>query len=190
MLNIIKVQIIIISIMVCTSCVSSMMSVSQVVYDRHEIQQDVIDHQLQVKANHALFDHYPHLKRENISITAYNKDLIVIGQVQYKSDKLLVDKTLNKLPDIRRLFNELTIGKKVSFVQSIKDSWITSKIRARMVTANDIKPSDFKIITENSVVYILGDVKKEQAKIVVSFAQQTSGVTKVVRVLKYYQYVL
>lgn len=166
-----------------------MVSVGQLVYERRAIQADITNHQLQLKANHALFDHYHHLKLANISITAYNKDLVVTGQVPKVEDKQLVSKILQKIKGARRVFNELTIGANVGLAQSMKDSWITSKIRARMIAANDINPRAFKIITEMGVVYILGDVKKAQARIVVDIARNTTGVKKVIRILKYYQFV-
>ena len=174
-----------------SGCVSSFMSVGQVVYDRHNIQYELSNHQLQVKANHALFDTYPHLRKiANVTVTVYNHDLIVTGQVPSKTDKKLVTKLLNDLKGSRSLFNELTIGSNRTLMQALKDSWITSQIRTRMIAANDIDPSAFKILTENGVVYVLGDVKKAQAEIVVDFARETAGVTKVIRVMKYYQYVV
>lgn len=172
-----------------SGCVSSLLSTAQLAYDRHNIHQQVSNQQLAVRANHALFDKYPALKRQNISIVAYNKDLIVLGQVSNKQQKQLVSDTLQTLKGARRFFNELTIGSHTSFSQSLADSWITSKIRATMIATNDLDPSPFKIITEKGVVYVLGDVKKTQANIVVDIARKTDGVQKVVRVLRYYKYV-
>ena len=174
--------------LLCSSCVSSFFSGAQLVYDRHSIQKGIDNHQIQVKANHQLFDRYPHLKRANISVVTYNKDLIVLGQVPTQADKNLVSRTLQSVQGHRRFFNELVVGNNASLAQSIKDSWLTAKLRTKMVAENGIDPSQFKIISENSVIYILGDVKKPQANIVVQLAQNISGVSKVVRILRYYNY--
>lgn len=172
-----------------SGCLSSMLTGAQLVYDRHQLQQQITAHQLHVKANHAVFSHYPHLKRTNVSITVFNGDLLVVGQVPTQHDKVIVQQALERISGYRRLFNELTVGKHVGLSQSLKDSWITSKIRAKMVAENGLDPSQFKIITENNIVYILGDVKKQQAKIVIHLARTTSGVKKVVRAMKYFRYV-
>lgn len=164
------------------------MSGAQLVYDRHSIQKSIDNHQLQVKANHRLFDAYPHLKRANISIVVYNKDLIIIGQVPSVADKDLVSSRLKSLKGIRRFFNELTVGSNISIAQSVKDSWLTTKMRTKMVAENGVDPSPFKIITENGVIYILGDVKKSQAEKVIQLAQNVSGAHKIIRILQYYTY--
>lgn len=174
--------------LLCSSCVSSVFSGAQLVYDRYSIQQGIDNHQIQVKANHRLFDRYPHLKRANISVITYNKDLIIIGQVPTQADKVLVNNTLKSLKGMRRFFNELVVSQNSSMAQSIKDSWLTTKLRTKMVAENGIDPSKFKVISENSVVYIMGDVKKSQANKVVQLAQNLSGVSKVIRILRYYHY--
>ena len=119
---------------------------------------------------------------------AYNKDLIAIGQVPTKTDKALVSQALKSITGARRFFNELTVSQNTSLKQAIKDSWLTGKLRAKMVAENGIDPSQFKIISENNIVYILGDVRKPQAERVIHLAQNLSGVTKIIRILRYYQY--
>jgi len=184
----VKFAIIILFSISISSCLSSIFSGAQIVYDRNSIQRSIKNHQLQVKANHALFDRWPHLKQANISVIAYNNDLILIGQVPTKKDFIQVTQILKSVKGSRRVFNELTIGKNSSIGQSIKDTWLTSKIRARMVAENGLDPSQFKIVTEKNVVYILGDVKEDQANKVVELVQTTAGVTKIIRVLRYYKY--
>ena len=137
-----------------------------------------------------MFDKYPSLRLANISVVTNNNDVIVIGQVPNQSYKALVSKNLKNIKGARRVFNELTIGANNSIINSISDSWLTSKIRASMVLENGLDPSQFKIITEKGVVYILGDVKKSQAKKVIQIVSRTSGVKKVVKILRYYNYIV
>ncbi len=177
-------------ICVClTSCITNLFSGAQLVYERQAIRDEINNHQIYVKANHALFDKHRSLKQANISVVAYNYDIIVIGQVANKKDKDLVSSILKKVKGGRRVFNELTIGENTSISKSISDSWLTSKIRSQMVAENGLDPSQFKIISEKGVVYILGDVKKEQAQKVVAIVRRTSGVKKVIKILRYYNYI-
>ena len=67
-----------------------------------------------------------------------------------------------------------------------RDSWITAKIRSQIMTDSEINPRTFKIVTADQVVYLMGDVVSEQADWVISIAKKTSGVLRVVKLLKYY----
>jgi osmotically-inducible protein OsmY len=65
------------------------------------------------------------------------------------------------------------------------DSVITSKVKARFVDARKFSPVHVKVVTENSVVYLMGLVKKQEAADATEVARTTGGVTKVVRVFEY-----
>jgi osmotically-inducible protein OsmY len=172
------------------SCSSPLMTGAQVFYDRQSLHEDISNHQLQVKANHALFDHYPRLRRENnVSIISFNKVILAVGQVKTAEDKELVTRTLSSLKGAVKVYNELTVGANISFVQQLKDSVITGKMRARLLVENGIDPKNFKVVTENGVMYILGDVKKPAANTVVQLAKNISGVQKVVKVFRFYKYI-
>lgn len=172
---------------VCTSCSNPLVSAAQLVYDRQSIKESIDNHQIQVKANHTLFEHYPHLRKANVSLVTFNKDLIAFGQVPTSQDKDIVTKTLEHLQGPRRFFNELSVGPNASVLQNLKDSWLTAKLRAKMVAENGVDPSLFKIVCEKNVVYILGDVKKAQAHKVIGLAKQLSGADKIVKIMRYYE---
>jgi osmotically-inducible protein OsmY len=183
-----KISFLILISCLLTSCITSLFSGAQLVYERQAISKEINNHQIYIKANHALFDHYRSLRQANISVVAYNYDLVVVGQVARSDDKKLVSKILKKIKGVRRVFNELTIGENTSISKAISDSWLTSKIRAKMVAENGLDPSQFKIISEKGAVYILGDVKKDQAQKVIEIVRRTSGVKKVIKILRYYNY--
>lgn len=172
----------------CASCSNPLISAAQLVYDRQSIKERIDNHQIQVKANHTLFERYPHLRKANISLVTFNRDLIAFGQVPTNQDKDIVTKTLKPLKGPRRFFNELTVGPNASVLQNIKDSWLTTKLRTKMIAENGVDPSLFKIVCEKNVVYILGDVKKAQAHKVIGLAKQLSGADKIVKIIRYYEF--
>jgi osmotically-inducible protein OsmY len=65
------------------------------------------------------------------------------------------------------------------------DSIITSKVKGRFLDANKFNSIHVKVVTENSVVYLMGLVKKQEAADATEIARTTSGVQKVVRVFEY-----
>ena len=65
------------------------------------------------------------------------------------------------------------------------DSFVTSKIKARFVDAQRFNAIHVKVVTENSVAYLMGLVKRQEAKNAVEVARTTQGVKTVVTVLEY-----
>lgn len=86
---------------------------------------------------------------------------------------------------MRGVFNQLTIGPKISSGRVIKDSWVTSQAKSKLLVTKGIKSNDIKVVTENGVVYLMGDVTKQEAKLVVDTVRYLDGVKKVVVLFQY-----
>jgi osmotically-inducible protein OsmY len=65
------------------------------------------------------------------------------------------------------------------------DSYVTSKVKARFVDANKFNPLHVKVVTENSTVFLLGLVKRTEAKDAIDVTRTTEGVRKVITVFEY-----
>ena len=83
------------------------------------------------------------------------------------------------------VYNELTVGQKISIGQISKDSWITTQVKSKMLVDNRVKSTDVKVITENGQVFLLGSLTHSQADAAADIASRISGVQKVVKVFKY-----
>ncbi len=83
--------------------------------------------------------------------------------------------------------NELAIAGPSSFGGRSNDSYITSKVKARMVDSKKFSANHVKTVTENGVVYLMGLVKHQEALDAVEVARTTSGVKKVVT--GYFEYI-
>ena len=172
-----------------SACIGPVLTGLELYYERLELKKKLDDNQLVSKGNKILQKNREQLKDARIVITAFNQDLILLGQVPNNRIKAFVLAQLAPVTrDSRRLFDELTIGQKVSLSTILSDSRITSQLRFKMLINNHINQKAFKIVTENRVVYIIGDVKEAQARIVVDLARQLPGVRKVTRILQYYHY--
>jgi osmotically-inducible protein OsmY len=161
---------------------------AEMYYERFELKQTLADNQLVSKGNKILQRNRAALANSHVVLTAFNRDLIILGQVPNSTLKAFVVRLMTPLEGKRRLFDELTIERPTSAMQRLQDGWLTAKIRSKMLVNNEVSQKEFKVVTENAVVYVIGDVMPQQAKIVVSLARQTRGVKKVVRVFRYYQY--
>lgn len=156
------------------------------VYDRHNVYKKVSDYQLGADAHRALYRDEVFKRADcSIDVAVFNGDLLVAGHVGSDVLRQQVQDRLSRLTGIRRFFNQLAVGQPQEGL--VEDSWITAKIRSQMVADADIDQHQFKIITSDRIVYILGDVMSEQAVRVIAIARQTEGVRRVVKLLKVYQ---
>jgi osmotically-inducible protein OsmY len=62
---------------------------------------------------------------------------------------------------------------------------LTGKVKARFVDAQKFNPVHVKVVTEASVVYLLGLVKRKEADDATEIARTTGGVQKVVKLFEY-----
>ena len=64
-------------------------------------------------------------------------------------------------------------------------STLTSKAKARLIATKDLDSSQIKIVTEDSTIYLLGLVKKNEADIATEAVRQVGGVRRVVKLFEY-----
>jgi len=87
--------------------------------------------------------------------------------------------------NVRGVTNELALGAPTSLTARANDSYVTSKVKARFVDANRFNPIHVKVVTENKVVYLIGLVRRQEAKDAIEVTRNTEGVQKVVTVFEY-----
>ncbi|MDZ4211464.1 MAG: BON domain-containing protein [Methylotenera sp.] len=121
----------------------------------------------------------------HVNVTSYNRNVLLTGEVPDDAKKALAESLLGEIPNIRQVTNEITVEPKTSLSTRSNDTYITSKIKTMFVTENRFPANYVKIVTENSVVYLMGLVTKEEAEAAVDIARNTSGVIKVVKVFEY-----
>jgi BON domain len=64
------------------------------------------------------------------------------------------------------------------------DSYLTSKVKARLVDAKEVSAFNIKVVTENGTTYLLGIVTEREAAVAATVASRTEGVRKVVKVFE------
>lgn len=124
-------------------------------------------------------------KDAHINVTSYNRMVLLTGEVPTAAAKADAERIARAVENVRSVFNELQIAGNTAMQARTNDSVITSKVKARFVDARKFSPVHVKVVTENSVVYLMGLVKKQEAADATEVARTTGGVTKVVRVFEY-----
>ena len=121
----------------------------------------------------------------HINVTSYNYSLLLTGEVPTAQAKADAEKAASDVPKVRTVVNELQIAGTSSAASRSNDAYITSKVKSSFLGNGKFKPTDIKVVTEASVVYLLGLVTHEEADAATEVARGTGGVQKVVRVFEY-----
>ncbi len=125
------------------------------------------------------------LRDANIGIVSVNGIVLLAGQVPSPQLKQLAAQTVADVRYVRKVHNELTVGQANDFGGRTNDSWITTRIKSRMLFSSSVDPAEVKVVTESGVVYLLGLVNQQSADKAVNMARNTNGVQKVVRIFEY-----
>jgi len=125
--------------------------------------------------------------KEGVHINAFsfNRMLLLTGEVPDAAAREEAERIARGIENVRGVYNELTVSGVSSFTVRSNDSLITSKVKTRFLDSKKFNGIHVKVVTENSVVYLMGLVKREEANDATEIARTTSGVQKVVRVFEF-----
>jgi osmotically-inducible protein OsmY len=122
--------------------------------------------------------------RARVSVTSYNRQVLLTGEVLNEQDKLLVEQVVARVENVTAVVNELGIINSPTLVQRSSDVLITGQVKAMLVDAKDLYASAFKVVTERGTVYLMGRVTQREADRATEIARGGRGVQKVVRILE------
>lgn len=155
-----------------------------VVYDKRDIKTIVQDRDsAQAAAN--LISASPDLKTgTHISVATFDHIMLLVGQTETDAQRTTAYQIASQIKYISRVYNEITVQKPISMWQRSKDSWITTKIKTEMLTKPGLHSTQIKVVTENSVVYLMGMLTPKQTELATDVARRVDGVREVVKVFE------
>jgi osmotically-inducible protein OsmY len=125
------------------------------------------------------------LRDANLVIVSFNGIVLLAGQVPDSHLRQVAEQTVTNVRYVRKVHNELTVGPPNELAARSNDSWITTRIKSRMLFSSVVDPARVKVVTEDKVVYLLGLVDQKTGDAAVDMARNTNGVAKVVRIFEY-----
>jgi len=153
--------------------------------DRRSSGTIVDDQGIESKASFELNSDKELRANSHLSVISYNKVVLVIGQV---ANQRLHDRAISKirqLPNVKKVHDEISIGTATSLKTRSNDAWITTRVKTAMIRDTNLNALRIKVITENSLTYLMGMVSRAEANVAVKVAQQIKGVRGVVKVFEY-----
>lgn len=156
-----------------------------IIYDKRSFKTMQQDNHASRLANYWVANDSELKGRSHISINVFDNIALVVGQAQTDELRQRAEQLVKKVPDIKRVYNGITVAGAASQLQRVNDSWITSKVRTALLAKGGLNSNDIKVVTEAGVVYLMGRISRDQADLAADAARQISGVTKVVKVFEY-----
>ncbi len=142
------------------------------------------DQEIELRAMARLEEAFPQ-KTDRISATSYNRQVLLTGQVPDDATRNSASTVVKEIPDVRTVFNELTISGVTSLTSEANDVAITSKVKARLLHDERVPGTKVKVVTEAGAVYLMGLLTQAEANVAMEIARTTTGVTKVVTLFEY-----
>jgi osmotically-inducible protein OsmY len=122
--------------------------------------------------------------RAHISITSYNRQVLLTGEVPNDAAKQQAEQVVSRVENVKTIVNELVVSGNATLVQRSSDVLITGKVKASLVDAKDLYAGAFKVVTERGTVFLMGRVTQQEADRATAIARQIDGVQRVVRIFE------
>lgn len=127
----------------------------------------------------------PELEDAHINIICFNGVVLLTGEVPSKDLRQVASETVRSIKQVRQVHNELMVQSNSTFFSRANDNWLATRVRGKLIVNRGTDAERIKVVVENRVVYLMGLLTREEAKIASEVAASVSGVEKVVRVFEY-----
>jgi len=154
-----------------------------IIDDRRTSGSYIEDEGIELKAFHRLGEKFN--MDAHFNVNSFNRQVLLTGEVADQAAKDAAEKIVRGVTNVKKVFNELTIGGMSSLAERSNDTYITSKVKMRFVEADKFSVTYVKVVTEGGVVYLMGMVTPREADAAVAIARTTAGVRKVVKLFGY-----
>lgn len=181
----IKIFLIVFVVCILQGCIDAAVTGAQIAYNHDHLQKSFSDQSITTQAYRMVNKDKAKFDDSNIAITTFHKNLLITGQIPSRDKKNQVSELMENIPDVNKFYNLTEVTTPSTPLTRISDSWITGKIKAKLIAMNDIDPSQIKVVTENGTVFLMGMVLTDQAAIAVDIARTTTGVQNVVKLFTY-----
>ena len=154
-------------------------------HDRRTVGAFVDDQAIEVKVRNAIHADETLRQEAHINVTSMNGIVLLSGEAPSAESRDQALARARTVAGIRQIANEILVAPPSSFGSRSHDTWLTTKVKTKMVRADELDSTRVKVVTENDVVYLLGLVTQKEAELATEAARTVGGVTRVVKLFEY-----
>jgi osmotically-inducible protein OsmY len=149
--------------------------------DRRSVGIQVEDEAIEGRVSRALGSRFFDGNTHRISVNAYNRRVLLTGEVPSEADKAEAGKLAAAMENVRVVSNELVIGTVSTQANRNNDAAITTKVRAALLAEKNVPSGTVSVTTRRSVVYLMGRVSAAEGDLAARAASRVEGVREVVK---------
>jgi osmotically-inducible protein OsmY len=190
MLFMLKTIAILLSCAILTGCTAAGESIPFVAagtwfnHDRRDAKTIIDDQAITVKANLAIAKNKQIWKDSHVSTLSYNNTLLLVGQTKSQVYKQQIEKIVQPISGLGTIYNQITVGPLICLQTRANDTWITTQVKARIISNRNVGINRVKVITEDSVVYLMGALTPDEEQTTIDIARRVPCVKKVITIVE------
>ena len=172
--------------MILSGCVAAPLIVggaavttATVVTDRRSTGTIVSDEVIEKRVSYEIDQALGKSKR-HITVTSYEGRVLLSGEVATLNDRQVAQQVASVSLDVREVINELAVMDPSSMTTRLSDSMLATKVRSAIIGNSRISLNQMKVTVDRGIVYLMGLVTREEAKLAAQTAAEVSGVQKIV----------
>ncbi|MFT6085214.1 MAG: osmotically-inducible protein OsmY [Glaciecola sp.] len=152
--------------------------------DRRTVGTQIDDKTTQSRVRSAIND-IPLIKDDAaVTVDVYNGQVLLTGQAPTQRMIIEVEKAATAVQNVMKVHNQVRLGSPIPATSTMNDVWLASKIKTIMLGNEQIPLFKLVLVVEDSEVFIMGLLRKEEAAAAVDAARNVDGVSKVIRVME------
>lgn len=173
-----------------SSCVTALVAGAviasvDIIYDRRTAGGYIDDAGIELQAQNYLLSSRQLRTSARVKAQSWNGILLITGEIDSEQLKQQIVGKLGSFQGVRQVVDESTISGKAKLRTRANDSWITSKVKSRLVLKTGIDANRVKVVVTRGSVYLMGIVTQEEADRATHLARNIKGVNRVVKVFEY-----
>jgi osmotically-inducible protein OsmY len=142
-----------------------------------------VDFDLGAKMSSEMIDTWK--EKAHVNVTVFNGMVLLTGEVPDEAAKAKAFEIAQRQPRVRKIYNETVVSVPSTAANRVYDTQLTARVKTALLTdANDADALHLQVITERSVVYLMGVSRPDIAESAARAASRVSGVRQVVKLVE------
>ena len=182
-----KFCIVLISSFILSSCVPAaiggVVGIGKSVYQDKTVGEEISDQTVWAKIRTSLMKNNIDNLVGDVNVKVHEGRVLLTGTVKHREDIIKIIRICWEQDGVKEVINELKVEDESSggLKQYAQDTWITARLKSRMLFNKDIKSINYNVITINGTVYLIGLARsQEELGAVTDLSSHIGGVKEVI----------
>jgi len=119
--------------------------------------------------------------RVHVNVNSYNRLVLITGEASSEADRSALTAIAKGVENVNNVLNETAVMGASSLSSRSNDLLIATKIKARLIDAQDLVTNSLYVVVERGSVFLMGRVTEREASHAADIIRSVGGVQKVVR---------